>query len=116
MATRIPHMKYAVTAAAGGKEILANDHYVGVPFCAEKDYAAGDIVTVNERIGLFGVCLYDVIAAENPNGTAVIHGFIAATKLTGEQIAALTSEEGKAALPQIVLVGEPDDVSDGSGK
>lgn len=115
MATRIPHMKYAVTAATGGIEILANDHYVGVPFCADKDYAAGDLVVVNSDLNLYGVCLYDVIAAENPNGTAVIHGFIDASKLTGEQLAAFAGEVS-VLMPMVRVVGEPDGVSDGSGK
>jgi hypothetical protein len=102
MAARIPHMKYAVTAATGGKEILANDHYVGVPFCAEEDHAAGDVV-INLEKGITGVCLYDVNMAENPNGTLVIHGFIDATKLSSDQVQAFAENAQYMPMVRIVL-------------
>lgn len=101
MAASTPMMKRKITSVDGGKEILANDHYVGVPYCFMADQKAGDVVIDLEK-GVVGVCLYDVNNAENPNGTVVIHGFIDSTKLTEDQNMAIL--EAGAQMPMIQLV------------
>lgn len=69
------------------KEILANDHYVAIPYdCtnltpnAEGIVPAGTIVPANDATAI-GVLLWDVEVAANPNGTVVVHGFIEKKKL-----------------------------------
>ena len=80
-------MKFTTTKATGTKEILANDHYVAIPYnCsaltanAEGIVPAGTIVPKNDATAI-GVLLYDVKPTDNPNGAVVIHGFIKKAKL-----------------------------------
>lgn len=80
-------MKYTTTKVNGGKEILANDHYVAIPYdCtalaanAEGIVPAGTIVPANDASAI-GVLLYDVKLSDNPNGAVVVHGFIKKGKL-----------------------------------
>lgn len=80
-------MKVKHTTVTQSKEILANDHYVGIPYdCtnltpnAEGIVPAGTIVPANDATAI-GVLLWDVKVADNPNGTVVIHGFIEKKKL-----------------------------------
>lgn len=90
-------MKFATTAVARGIEILANNHWAGVPHKFEADAKAGDIVEGK------GVCLYDVDADANPNGTVVVHGFINVAKLSKDQ---KPSSAQIAALPMIRWLNE----------
>lgn len=86
------------------KEILMNDHYVAVPYDCSKLIAtngvvpAGTIVPANDATAT-GILLHDVVVAENPNGTAVVHGFIRAAKLPTEPATA-----AKTALKQITFM------------
>ncbi len=79
-------MKFTEKNFAGGATILANDHYVAIPYdCsaltgADGVIAAGTIVPANDATAI-GVLLNDVYPEENPNGAVVIHGFIKSTKL-----------------------------------
>lgn len=80
-------MKFKTTSYSGMKEILANDHYVAVPYnCsaieanAEGVIPAGTIIPANDATAI-GVLLWDVKVADNPNGTIVIHGFIKKSQL-----------------------------------
>ena len=80
-------MKYTNKAVTRGVEILFNDHYVAIPYdCsalaanADGVIVAGTIVPANDASAI-GVLLNDVVKAENPNGTIVIHGFIKKAKL-----------------------------------
>lgn len=80
-------MKFKTTTIAGTKEILANDHYVAIPYdCsaieanADGIIPAGTIIPANDATAI-GVLLWDVDKAGNPNGTIVIHGFIKKSKL-----------------------------------
>jgi hypothetical protein len=75
-------MKFKNTSITQGKLILANDHYVAIPYeCsditanADGVIPAGTIVPSNDENAI-GVLLNDVVKAENPNGTVVIHGFV----------------------------------------
>ena len=69
-------------------EILYNAHYVAVPFdCSALTslatngvIPAGTIVPANGATAT-GVLLHDVTLADNPNGTAVVDGFIKVNKL-----------------------------------
>lgn len=99
-------MKYTERSFVSGKLILANDHYVAIPCdCSELTalatdgvIPAGTIVPANDATAQ-GVLLNDVVVAENPNGTMVIHGFINSEKL-GEAPAA----EAEAALKGITFL------------
>ena len=79
-------MKFAEKSFTQGKLILTNDHYVAIPYdCSELTaedgvVKAGTIVPANNATAK-GVLLNDVVLAENPNGTMVIHGFIKKAKL-----------------------------------
>ena len=80
-------MKFTKTAATQTAEILYNDHYVAIPYdcsaiAANSDgiIPAGTIVPANDATAK-GVLLNDVVKADNPNGTIVIHGFIKKAKL-----------------------------------
>ncbi|MDO5397056.1 MAG: hypothetical protein Q4G33_03920 [bacterium] len=87
-------MKFTNTSAASNKIILANDHYVAIPYDCSNITAnsdgvipAGTIIPENDATAV-GVLLTDVIPAENPNGTVVIHGFVTAKKLPAAPAAA----------------------------
>ena len=80
-------MKFTNTSVAGDKIILANDHYVAIPYdcsdiAANSDgiIPAGTIIPANDATAI-GVLLTYIIKADNPNGTIVVHGFITASKL-----------------------------------
>lgn len=81
-------MKFTSKNVAQGVNILANDHYVAIPYdCTELTalatdgvIKAGTIIPANNATAK-GVLLNDVVLAENPNGTIVIHGFIKKSKL-----------------------------------
>lgn len=99
-------MKFTTKTISQGVEILANDHYVGVE-CDCTDYSAlategvikaGTIIPANDATAK-GVLLNDVVLAENPNGTIVIHGFIRNGKLP-----AAATAEAKTALAQIAFI------------
>ena len=82
-------MKYAETAVNGGVEILASNDYQAVPIKVAVP-GAGTVVKAGTPLtaagasttgsGAVGVLLYDVDTAVNPNGAAVVHGIIDATK------------------------------------
>ncbi|MCM1544957.1 MAG: hypothetical protein NC110_06620 [Ruminococcus sp.] len=81
-------MKFKNTSFVNSKEILANDHYVAVPYdCSDLAalatdgvIPAGTIIPANDATAK-GVLLSAVNIEENPNGTMVIHGFIKEEKL-----------------------------------
>ena len=81
-------MKFQNKTIVTGKEILANDHYVGVPYncsaleslATDKVIPAGTMIPANDATAI-GVLLNPVNLTENPNGTIVIHGFIKKSKL-----------------------------------
>lgn len=81
-------MKFTSKDIPQGKLILANDHYVAIPYdCSAltalaKDgvIAEGTIIPANDATAK-GVLLNPVVLAENPNGTIVIHGSIKKGKL-----------------------------------
>lgn len=95
-------MKFKSTAITQPKEILYNDHYVAIPYdCSEISadsdgvIKAGTIIPANDATAI-GVLLSDVVKAENPNGTIVIHGFIKTAVLPTAPAA-----EAKTALQQV---------------
>lgn len=96
-------MQYMKSTIAMTKEILYNDHYVGIPYdCTELSslatngvIPAGTLIPANDGTAV-GVLLNDVTLAENPNGTVVIHGFIKQAALpTAPSQAAITALIGK---------------------
>lgn len=97
-------MQFESKSVSTRKEILMNDHYVAVPYDCSKLTAtdgvipAGTIVPANDATAT-GVLLHDVVLSENPNGTAVVHGFIRAEKLPTAPAAA-----AKTALHQITFM------------
>lgn len=97
-------MKFTSKSVLQGKNILANDHYVAVPYdCTELTSLAtngiipeGTIIPANNATAK-GVLLNPVVLAENPNGTIVIHGFIKKSKLPVEPAETV-------AIPQVVFM------------
>ena len=81
-------MKFTTKSVATHKNILANDHYVAMPYdCTALTALAvdgiipeGTIIPANDATAK-GVLLTPVVLAENPTGTIVIHGFIKKSKL-----------------------------------
>lgn len=80
-------MKFTTRSATQGVNILANDHYVAIPYDCSALTAnengvipAGTIVPANDATAI-GVLLNDVVKADDPNGAVVIHGFIKSSKL-----------------------------------
>lgn len=96
-------MKFTTKSVAQGVNILANDHYVAIPYdCSTLTALAtdgvikeGTIIPANDATAI-GVLLNPVVLAENPNGTIVIHGFIESKKLP-----TAAAEAAKTALAQI---------------
>lgn len=81
-------MKYNTTTVGTDKMILANDHYVAVPYdcTALTALAKNNVIPVGTVIpsndaSAKGVLFTDVDLSENPNGTIVVHGFICSDKL-----------------------------------
>lgn len=93
-------MKFSNKAVTRSKEILFNDHYVAIPYdCSainansEGIIPAGTLIPANDASAI-GVLLSDVVKADDPNGTVVIHGFIKKANLP-------TEPAGTVALPMI---------------
>lgn len=96
-------MKFTTKNVVSSVNILANDHYVTISYdctaltslATDGVIKAGTIIPANDATAV-GVLLTDVVLGENPNGTIVIHGFIANAKLP-----VAVDETAKTALPQI---------------
>ncbi len=98
-------MKFTAKTVVQGVNILANDHYVAIPYdCSaiagtDGVVKAGTIIPTNDANAV-GVLLTDVVLAENPNGTIVIHGFIEKGKLpVAPAEAAVTALKGITFMP-----------------
>ena len=97
-------MKFTSKSVATHKNILANDHYVAIPYdCSALSALAtdgvipeGTIIPANDATAK-GVLLTPVVLAENPNGTIVIHGFIKKAKLP-------VAPADTVAIPTVVFV------------
>ena len=81
-------MKFQTTTVGTNSIILANDHYVAVPYncgtltaLATNDVIPAGTVGPSNDDKAKGVLLSPVNLAENPNGTIVVHGFIQSSKL-----------------------------------
>ena len=98
---------------AGGVEILASKDYQAIPVkvvvasdAATTVVKAGTPITAvggsTDGAGAIGILLYDVDAAANPNGAAVVQGIIDATK--AQTYSGVTYGDAvKSALPGIVF-------------
>ena len=98
-------MKFTEQSASSEPIVLANDHYVAVPYDCKNITAnasgvipAGTIIPANDATAK-GVLLHDVIKADNPIGTIIVHGFIKSSALP-----AAAESTAKAALPQITFM------------
>lgn len=99
-------MKYKTTTVGADKIILANDHYVAVPYdctaltalATNHVIPAGTVIPSNDASAK-GVLLTSVDLSENPNGTIVVHGFIRSDKLL-----TAPAETAKAALKLVQFV------------
>lgn len=84
-------MKFTQNTVIQGVNILANDHYVAIPYdctaltalATDGVIPAGTIIPANDAAAK-GVLLTAVKLSENPNGTIVIHGFIKKSKLPAQ--------------------------------
>jgi len=94
-------MKFTEKTVSSENVVLANDHYVAVPFDCSAIAAtdgvipAGTIVPANDATAK-GVLLHDVIKDDNPIGTMIIHGFIKSSALP-----TAATDNAKSALKQI---------------
>lgn len=95
-------MKFTEKTVVAPVEILANDHFVAVPYdCSNLDslatdgvIKAGTIIPANDATAQ-GVLLNNVVLAEDPNGAIVIHGFVKKEALPVEpDSAAMTALNG----------------------
>lgn len=101
-------MKFTEKTVISDVNILADDHYVAVPYdctnltalAADSVIKAGTIIPANDATAK-GVLLTDVNLNEYPNGTIVIHGFIKANKLPVEP-----ADEAVTALSQVMFMKE----------
>lgn len=97
-------MKFSTTKISQGVNVLANDHFVSIPFdCSEIDATngvipAGTIIPANDATAV-GVLFNDVYKDENPNGSLIIHGFIDKNKLPDEP-----ADDAIKALSQITFI------------
>lgn len=99
-------MKFTHKTVVQGVNILANDHYVAIPYdCTALSALAtdgvikeGTIIPANDATAI-GVLLHPVVLNENPNGTIVVHGFIAKGKLPASPASAAVT-----ALKQIAFM------------
>lgn len=99
-------MKFSYKTVPQGKMILANDHYVAIPYdCTSLTSLAtdgvipeGTVIPANGATAV-GVLLTPVVLAENPNGTIVIHGFIDKAKMPAQP-----AEAAITALKQITFI------------
>lgn len=107
-------MKFTSTAVTQGVNILANDHFVAVPYDCSNITAnangvipAGTIIPANDNTAL-GVLLNDVVKADNPNGSLIIHGFIEKSKLpAAPESGAYTALKGITFLNKGTVTVEP---------
>ena len=84
-------MKFTQNTVIQGVNILANDHYVAIPYdctaltalATDGVIPAGTMIPANDATAK-GVLLTAVKLSENPNGTIVIHGFIKKSKLPAQ--------------------------------
>lgn len=94
-------MKFTEKTVSSENVVLANDHFVAVPFDCSAIAAtdgvipAGTIVPANDATAK-GVLLHDVIKDDNPIGTMIIHGFIKSSALP-----TAAADNAKSALKQI---------------
>ena len=97
-------MKFTEKTVAQDPMILANDHYVAIPYdCSEIEtdsgiIPAGTILPANDETAR-GVLLHSVDKNDDPNGALVIHGFVAADRLPEAPDA-----DAVAALGQITFI------------
>lgn len=98
-------MKFTSEAVTQGVMVLANDHFVSIPYdCSDLTanangvIPAGTIIPANDATAV-GVLLNDVQKDDNPNGSLIIHGFIDKNKLPVEP-----ADAAIKALSQITFV------------
>ena len=98
-------MKYTQKSISAQSVILANDHFVAVPYDCSSITAnasgvipAGTIIPANDSTAI-GVLLNDVYKNEDPNGAIVVHGFIKSSALP-----TAASDNAKSALKQISFI------------
>ena len=101
-------MKFTEKTVVSDTNILANDHFVAIPYdCTKLDslaennvIEAGKIIPANDATAK-GVLLSDVNLNENPNGAVVIHGFVNQDKLPEKPNA-----EAVTALSQVIFLSK----------
>ena len=107
-------MKFTQVDATASKEILFNDHYVGMPYMVpaegveagadgKKIAKAGTILPANDETA-DGVLLHDVdVTYGDAPGTLIMHGFVDNVKISENGIQ--VKQAAADALPQITFVG-----------
>lgn len=78
-------MKFEESNPIGGRhEFLASPNHLDLQHVFSADTKAGTPVEITDGLGNkhVGICLNDVVVADNPNGAVVYFGLVDATKLT----------------------------------
>lgn len=81
-------MRFKESNAIGGRrEFLASPDHLDLQHVFTADTKAGTPVEITDGLGNkhVGICLNDVVVADNPNGAVVYFGLVDATKLTEEK-------------------------------
>ncbi|MFR4538167.1 MAG: hypothetical protein ACLT5F_09130 [Anaerotignaceae bacterium] len=74
-------MKFKSDKIVAETNILANSHFVAINYDCSEVSASDGVVKAGTLVENVGVVLNDVVLAENPNGTVIIHGFVSKSKL-----------------------------------
>jgi len=81
-------VKFEESGQIGGRhEFLASPNHLDIQHVFTADTKSGTPVEITDGLGNkhVGICLNDVVVADNPNGAVVVFGFVDATKLTEEK-------------------------------
>ena len=77
-------MKMTEKAVAGNRvEFLGSADFDAINHTFAADTKSGELVEITDGIGEThkGICLYDVVVDDNPNGAVVVRGIVVASKL-----------------------------------
>lgn len=77
-------MKFKESGAMGGRaEFLASPKYRAINHTFTADTKSGTPVEITDGLGNkhVGICLNDIVVADNPNGAVVVDGIVDASKL-----------------------------------
>ena len=84
-------MKFTEKSVAGNRiEFLASAKFKAINHMFDADIKSGELVEITDGTGAKhkGICLYDVVIDDNPNGAVVVEGIVMTDKLPTKPTAA----------------------------